>query len=300
MQRRLQFLARSEVVALQNLLNATVETFDHAVGLRRLRRGQAVLDLQGRTERVELMLACGGPLAQTEEPIRELLAVIGQNGADADRAGTLQVAQKPPRIGCSLCREDADEHPSRGPVDGDEEVTSGRLVGHLRQVFHVDVDVTGFIGLEGAVFWPGFLGLQVTQVPHPMPTQAAIQPRARGVRVKELTDHGQQVVERDQQRLAQRHGDGLLRRRQCGLKPVRRVAAILDAVSLAPFIDGLRRHPETFRKNRSRVIAALNGRTDLWRRRRLLVKMDQHCRPPSRKSLRTDLAMNNADRRGEM
>jgi len=30
------------------------------------------------------------------------------------------------------------------------------------------------------------------------------------------------------------------------------------------------------------------------------VKMDQHCRPPSRKSLRTDLAMNNADRRGEM
>jgi len=32
----------------------------------------------------------------------------------------------------------------------------------------------------------------------------------------------------------------------------------------------------------------------------LLVKMDQHGRPPSRMSLITDLAMNTADRRGEM
>jgi hypothetical protein len=32
----------------------------------------------------------------------------------------------------------------------------------------------------------------------------------------------------------------------------------------------------------------------------LLVKMDQHGRTPSRMSLRTDLAMNSAERRGEM
>jgi len=45
-------------------------------------------------------------------------------------------------------------------------------------------------------------------------------------------------------RLAQCHSDGLLRRRQCGLKPVRRMATILDAVALAPFINGLRGNPE--------------------------------------------------------
>jgi hypothetical protein len=56
----------------------------------------------------------------------------------------------------------------------------------------------------------------------------------------------------------------------------------------------------TQRKNRPCVIAALNGRSDLRGRRRLLVKMDQHGRPPSRSSLRTDLAMNRAERRGEM
>jgi hypothetical protein len=34
--------------------------------------------------------------------------------------------------------------------------------------------------------------------------------------------------------------------------------------------------------------------------RRLAVKTDQHARTPSRMSLSTDLAMNKADRRGEM
>jgi hypothetical protein len=59
-------------------------------------------------------------------------------------------------------------------------------------------------------------------------------------------------------------------------------------------------HPETLGKNRPCIIAVLNRRSDLRRRRRLLVKMDQHGRPPSRSSLRIDLATNRADRRREM
>jgi hypothetical protein len=59
-------------------------------------------------------------------------------------------------------------------------------------------------------------------------------------------------------------------------------------------------HPETLGKNRPCIIAVLNRRSDLRRRRRLLVKTDQHGRPPSRSSLRIDLATNRADRRGEM
>ena len=84
------------------------------------------------------------------------------------------------------------------------------------------------------------------------------------------------------------------------LQPMACVAAILDAVAIAPLIDGLRGNPEAFGKNCSGLITPLNGRSDLRGRRRLAMKMDQHGRPPSRISLRTNLAMNRADRRGEM
>ena len=43
-QRGFQFLAGAEVVALQHLLDPSVESLDHAVGLRVLRRGEAVFD----------------------------------------------------------------------------------------------------------------------------------------------------------------------------------------------------------------------------------------------------------------
>ena len=162
------------------------------------------------------------------------------------------------------------------------------------------MDVSGLISPEGAVFWPGDLGLQISQVADAMTAQAAVQPRARGIRVQELTDDSQKIVERDQQRLAQRYGEALLGWRQRRLQPMGRMAAILDAIALAPLVDGLRCHPETLGKNRPCIIAVLNRRSDLRRRRRLLVKMDQHGRPPSRSSLRTDLAMKRADRRGEM
>jgi len=87
---------------------------------------------------------------------------------------------------------------------------------------------------------------------------------------------------------------------------MRRVAAIRGAVPIAPFLDGLRvcrkndpldrflilRTPEAFRERRSGITAGLNGGPHLRRRRRLLVKMNQHGGFPSRSSLKTDLAMN--------
>jgi len=66
--------------------------------------------------------------------------------------------------------------PPRRPVDGDEEAAA--LVSHLGQVFHVDVDVSGLIGFEGAVFGLGFFGLEIALISHTMPSQAAIQTRA--------------------------------------------------------------------------------------------------------------------------
>jgi hypothetical protein len=103
-QRGFQFLTGSEMVALKHLLDPAVETLDHAarhcprtnggqwLALGRFRRGQAVLDAELGAERVELVRARRGALAQAEEAVGELGAVIGQNGADTDRADLFQVA----------------------------------------------------------------------------------------------------------------------------------------------------------------------------------------------------------------
>lgn len=131
-----------------------------------------MLDVEGGAERVELMFASCGPLAQAKEPISELLSIIGQNSADADWAGTLQVAQEAARIGCRLCIENANEHPAGRPINGNEKIAAAAFIGHLGQVFHVDMNVARLIGFEATVFWPRFLDLQAAQVAHTMTTQA--------------------------------------------------------------------------------------------------------------------------------
>ena len=83
-----------------------------------------MLYVEGGAKFVELMFASCGPLTQAKEPISELFSIIGQNGADADRAGTLQVSQESPGIRSSLCLENADENPPCRPVDGHEEVAA--------------------------------------------------------------------------------------------------------------------------------------------------------------------------------
>ena len=299
-QRDLQLFPRSEMMALKYLLDPTVEAFDHAVCLGRFRRGEAVLDGELGAELVELVLARCSTLAQAKEAISELFSVVCKDRADADRAGTLQVAQEAPGIRRSLCLEDADENPSCCAVDGHEEVAPRRLVGHLGQILHVDVDVAGLVSLEAAVLGPRRLGLQVTQVADAVSAKAAVEPRARHVRVQEFPHHRQQVIERHKKRPAQRHGHSLLRGRQCGLKPMRRMAAIFNASALTPFPYSLLRRPVAFRENPGGFIAGLYRRPDLRRRRCLAVKLDQHVALPSRASVRTQRAMKSADRRGAM
>ena len=63
------------MVALQQLLDAAVEAFDHAVGLRMHRRGQTALDAEFIAELVERVPAGGAALVQAEQPIGELGAV---------------------------------------------------------------------------------------------------------------------------------------------------------------------------------------------------------------------------------
>ena len=76
-QRGFQFFAGTEVVALQHLFDASVEAPDHAVGLRVLRRGQAMVNPEVAAQQVERVLAGGGPFAQTEQAVGEFAAIIG-------------------------------------------------------------------------------------------------------------------------------------------------------------------------------------------------------------------------------
>lgn len=148
-----------------------------------------MVDVQRFAEFVELMLASRDAVAQAEEPVCELLAVVhcpavvclqtmrgGQNRANAQWASAFQIAQEAPCVGCSFCIEDADECLPRRPVDGHEQIAAAAFIGHLGEVFHFDVEVSGLIGFEGAVFRPGFLGLHVAQVPDIVTKQATIQP----------------------------------------------------------------------------------------------------------------------------
>ena len=69
---------------------------------------------------------------------------------------------------------------------------------------------------------------------------------------------------------------------------------------MPPFVDRLLGRAEPLCEHRPRLVASLDGCPHLGRRRRLLVKMDQHGRTPSRMSLKPDLAMKKAERRGSM
>ena len=134
----------------------------------------------------------------------------------------------------------------------------------------------------------------------PQATQTAIQPRARDLWVQKLLYHSEQVVNRHQQRAAQGHHHRLLSQGQSGLQPVRRVTVIMDAVAMPSFVEGLLSRSEPFGQGRRRIVTRLNRSPHLRRGRTLLVKVDQHGRTPFRMSLRTDLAMKNAERRESM
>ena len=63
------------------------------------------------------------------------------------------------------------------------------------------MDVVWLKGLEPAMFGARCFSLHVTQVLNLMATQAGIQARARYMRVQQLSNNSQQIIQRDQQRL---------------------------------------------------------------------------------------------------
>lgn len=235
-----QVLPGTKAVRRQDLGNAPVEALDHAVGLRMMGPDQAVLDRMGGTLAVKGMLAGGVTLTGGAEAVGKLLAVVGKDRGDLEGRRGEQMGQEALGAGGGFFRQDLDIDPARGPVDGGEQVSALGFIGHQRQILDVDMNEARHIILKGfrrrsAPFrcWD-----QRLEVRHPMAAQAAIETRAGHALMDEFPGHREEVIQGQQERLAQRHDDGLLGRRERGVQPLRAVGTIPHLRALPPFAHG--------------------------------------------------------------
>ena len=99
LQGRRQLSRIGESGLLEQLADAAVEAFDHAVCLGVLGRGEAVFDAEGRAQKIKFVPAGGAAFVQTEQPAGELFPVVRKYGADADRTDPFQIAQEAACVG---------------------------------------------------------------------------------------------------------------------------------------------------------------------------------------------------------
>ena len=108
--------------AFQHLGDATVEAFDHPVGLRVLGLDQSVLDPMSGASLVEDVLAGGLALAGGAKAVGELFPVVGQHGANDERRLGPQAFQEAGSGGGGFVGLDLEIDPAAGAVDGGEQV----------------------------------------------------------------------------------------------------------------------------------------------------------------------------------
>ena len=204
-QGRLQIGPAVESGLLQELADAAVESFDHAIRLGMPGWYQAVFDTHGGADCVEGVLATGLPVL-CGEVVGEWRAVVGQQLNDPDRRCRLEPAQEVDAAFVCHVTVDMQEHPTRGAVDGHEQIAARGFVWHLRQVFDVDVNKAGFVVLEGLLGRDRFsfgLGNDVFRAGHALAFEQTGNARARDVGVNVLPGNVRQVVERQIGGLAQ-------------------------------------------------------------------------------------------------
>lgn len=76
-----------------------------------------------------------------------------------------------------------------------------------------------------------------------MAPEALVEPGARGLRIEELAQHRERMVERQEKRFSQRDRDGLLWRGQGHLQAMWRMAAVVDVVTAPPLPNRLFGNP---------------------------------------------------------
>ena len=93
-ERGLQIRPRVESMCVKHIAHAAVETLDHAIGLRPVRRDQPMFDAMLATEPIYPVPAAGHSLASGGEAVGKGLAVVRQQGPDPERRPLTNVLQK--------------------------------------------------------------------------------------------------------------------------------------------------------------------------------------------------------------
>ena len=104
---------------------------------------------------VERMTSAGLTLTGPCEAIGKAFGIIRQHYPNLEGCLFFYLPHKRPCIFRGLATPNLQIDPTRGTVDGDVKVAFLLLIGHLRQVFNVDVHEAWLVILEGLV--PGLL-----------------------------------------------------------------------------------------------------------------------------------------------
>lgn len=305
-ERLLQILTTGESMGFEHIGNAPIKAFDHAIGSGRAWPGQAMFNVQGLAQLIKLMVARGLALTAGKQSVSELLAVVGQDFLYFDRTSLVQGVQK--RASCSgrLVTLDLNEHPARGAVNGHKQIAPAGLVRHLGQVFDIDVNEPRFVAFEGFVRLSWLFGLERVEVANAVAAKTPIKARACGLGAKKFAGDGQQVVQGQEQGLAQFDHDLFLCRCERSLKPVRSVRSVMKGVSAFPLVNGAFTHAVAQRQSGSSLRAGRHLSTGGGRGACVLVQGNHHDKAPgwtavvtqrlSISCFMTSLAMNNGYR----
>lgn len=275
-----QIFTTGEAVCFEHIGDAAIETLDHAIGPGCAGSGQAMLDAQCAAKLVKLMIARCLAFTAGKQPVGEFLAIVGEDFVHPDGAGPVQGVEKRAGAGGGLVVLDLHKHPARGAINGHKQIPPGALVGHLGQVFDIDVNEAGLVAFEGLVGRSRRLGFERLQIAHTVATQASVQARARGAGADELAGDRKQIVQGQQQHLSEFDHDPFLRRRERGLKPMRRVRRILKAGPAFPFVDRGHANAKALGKAVRAVRATCNLRSDGRRGACVLVQGNHHDKAP--------------------
>lgn len=212
---------------------------------------QTMFDPVGFADHVEAHGTRPGRIAITGL-VRELDAVIGQNGMDPVRDDAQEMFEEfPGGLPISFPDELCDSE-FACPVDSNEEV---QLVFSSLDFGNIDVKKADGIAFEALAF--GLVSLDVRQPGYPVTLKAAMQGRTCQMRNAGLQGI-KAVIQRQQRMPAKRHDHRFVRLGQNrGSRLFGTCLLILDSLALSPFCNCFRVDPELLAQRRERSLRSL-------------------------------------------
>src|SRR5262245_32827786 len=248
-------------LATDSFDQSTIEALDHAIGLRAIGSGEAVIDLMAGADTIEGM-PTGRPIMGLAfhvdgEAIGELTPIVGQDRMHWMREVSQEAFEESLRGHGITLGMDLEIDVAGGAVDGDEGIALAPLQG--RKVLQIDMNKADGRLVEGADRRLIGLGALAETVPD----QAAMDGAARELSIDAAVHHFSDVVERQPELGPQLANQRLLQRRQTDHQFLGRMRAVGDRVAAAPAADRGFADPQLSGQRFHRFPAALNVGPDL-------------------------------------